>query len=131
MTVVRGSAELRGQMRAAAASVPARVHGLLQHHGTLLRSRVQAHASGRPGPRAQTGDYRRSIMLEIGMDGSDGRAEVSTNKPQANRLEFGFSGTDSLGRSYDSPPLPHFGPAFDETVPEFTDGAQRLLDDLL
>jgi hypothetical protein len=44
---------------------------------------------------------------------------VGTNKPQGRRLEFGFVGEDSLGRSYDQAPLPHFGPALDDEAPRF------------
>lgn len=95
-------------------TMSARVVKSTVHHGQLLRTRVMAKASGRPGPNAPTGDYRRSIALEIDKTPNTIQARVGTNKPQGRRLEFGFVGTDSLGRTYNQPPYPHFGPASDE-----------------
>lgn len=89
------------------------------HFGLLLQSEVKRNASlprtGPPGPRLQTGDYVRSITLRVGVLSAD----VGTNKPQARRLEFGFEGVDALGRYYDQPPYPHFGPAMDTIGPAF------------
>lgn len=92
---------------------------VVQRNGVKLVSRVKAHASGRPGPRIQTGDYNRSWSLEIRRRGGSLEAAAGTNRPQGPRLEFGFHGADSLGRHYDQPPLPHAGPALDETASEF------------
>lgn len=96
---------------------------IVRHHGRLLQTRVKARASGRPGPRTVTGDYRRSIGMQMRGSAEVGTvsAVVGTNKPQGRRLEFGFVGADSAGRVYDQPPYPHFGPAFDETVEQFLD----------
>lgn len=95
------------------------------HHGLLLQAAVKRRAAeprtaARPaespqGPRLVTGDYNRSIYLRHGAFS----AEVGTNKPQGRRLEFGFTDTDSLGRSFDQQPYPHFGPAVDEISPLF------------
>jgi hypothetical protein len=83
--------------------------------GSVLQRKVKANASGRPGPRAQTGDYRRSISLQVRREGSSIVAEVSSNAVQAARLEYGFWGmTDSLGRLFHQPAYPHFGPAGDD-----------------
>ncbi len=72
---------------------------------------VKANASGRPGPNAPTGAYRASWQTEgRGGAGVHSRA-VGTNAVQAHRLEYGFTGVDSLGRVVDAPPYPHFGPA--------------------
>lgn len=75
-------------------------------------SQIRGNASGRPGPRVITGDYRRSIngrIAEVGPGGVVG--EIGTNAAQARRLEYGFFGPDSLGRQYRQPPYPHFQPA--------------------
>lgn len=85
----------------------------------LLETRVKANASGRPGPRARTGDYRRSISHRFYTGGDNELiGEVGTNKPQGRRLEFGFVGYDSLGRFYDQPPYSHFAPALETTEAE-------------
>src|SRR5688500_16885395 len=103
------------------AGVPAAITGAVRHHAQLMVTRVQANASGRPGPNAPTGDYRRSWSWEPaggihagrdaqgrftsgGLPGDFAVAYVGTNKPQGRRLEFGFVGVDSLGRHYNQPP---------------------------
>jgi hypothetical protein len=89
----------------------------------MLQTKVKAYASkprsGPPGPRIQTGDYVRSISLNMEGNAFYAAARVGTNKPQGRRLEFGFVGTDSIGRHYDQPPYPHFRPALLEVAPAF------------
>jgi hypothetical protein len=68
-----------------------------------LQRMVQARA-----PR-RTGAYANSITAEAhGLSISAG-----TSAPQADRLEYGFTGVDSLGRHYHQSPQPHFRPALD------------------
>ncbi len=81
---------------------------IVGHHAMLLLTQIQSHASGRPGPNAPTGDYRRSWRIKTPHHGS---RDVSTNKPQGRRLENGFVGADSLGRVYNQPPFPHVEPS--------------------
>ena len=76
---------------------------------------VKRNASGRPGPRVRTGDYRRSLNMRFYPEGEEGQpgsvsAFIGTAAPQARRLEEGFVGADSLGRVYNQPPYPHFRP---------------------
>ncbi|MFE2850392.1 hypothetical protein ACFXJO_04575 [Streptomyces lavendulae] len=78
---------------------------------------VRARASGRPGPRVITGQYRASWRSEVHGGGPVWVAEVGTSAPQARRLEYGFVGTDSLGRRYAQPPFPHAGPALEAAGP--------------
>lgn len=108
----------------------AKVTAVVRHHGHLLATRVKANASGRPGPNAPTGDYRRSITLRVESVAGFITAYVGTNLPQGRRLEFGFHGMDSLGRVYNQPPYPHFGPALDSVAPEFTKGIEKYLESL-
>lgn len=109
-----------GALRAAPGSVNAQIGLVTARYTQLLRTRVRARASGRPGPRRQTGDYRRDINGEtFQIAPGVWRGTVGTNSPQGRRLEQGFIGTDSLGRFYSQPPYPHFGPALDETEPEY------------
>lgn len=99
-------------------------------YGQVLRTRVRAGASGRPGPRAQTGDYRRSIGLELLVVGEDVYAVVGTNAPQGRRLEYGFYNMrDSLGRLFHQPPYPHFGPALEQTAPTYELALRQMLDE--
>lgn len=116
---VFGHAETASRFVTLAATVGPKTQAVIHTYGMLLQTKVQAHASGRPGPNAPTGDYRRSIHVEFSGESGSAKATVGTNKPQARRLEFGFVGIDSLGRHYSQPPYPHFGPALDEIEPDF------------
>lgn len=114
-----GGRFLVAEFRGDAAKLPAVMLKNVSYHGQMLQTRVKANASGRPGPNAPTGDYRRSIGLRVVSRGGVVTAFVGTNKPQGRRLEYGFHGADSLGRVYNQPPYPHFGPAVDATAPGF------------
>jgi len=62
-----------------------------------------------------TGTLRRSIhtlLQEITKDTAT--IAIGTNLEYARRIEMGFSGVDSLGRSYDQPPNPYLRPALEE-----------------
>lgn len=118
-------------LRVGGIAAAAAVNPVVAHFGALLQTRVRGNASGRPGPRAITGDYRRGIGLELDFGGGKASASVGTNKPQARRLEFGFHGTDSLGRSYAQPPYPHFGPAVDALSDAFVAGVRAAVEGAL
>jgi hypothetical protein len=75
-----------------------------------------------------TGDYSRSLALDVGVSAGGVSVTVGTTRPQARRLEFGAQGVDSLGRRMNSPPYPHFGPAFDKVAPQFLDALERIVD---
>lgn len=106
----------------------ARTRAITRHHAMLLRVRIQRNASGRPGPRVITGQYRASWDVRMSTDGGQVTAEVYSDAPQARRLEYGFVGVDSLGRHYRQPPYPHVEPAFRQTQPGFI---QALADGVL
>lgn len=88
----------------------------------LLWGQVIQNASGRPGPNIESGQYVSGIQKRISRDGGflgfggTAKGEVWTDAAQANRLEFGFVGTDSLGRHYTQPPFPHWRPAEDKMM---------------
>jgi len=108
----------------------AKLRALVRHHGHLLRTAVMRNASGRPGPNVITGDYRRSITVQFYEGDGNFVATVGTNLPQGRRLEFGFHGADSLGRVYNQPPYPHFGPAMDTIGPDFNSGIAALVEEI-
>ena len=93
------------------AEAAAKAHAITVKWTAALQRQVQLNASGRPGPNAPTGNYRRSINRRTVKLLRSSYGEVGSSSPQALRLENGFSGTDSLGRSYDQPAYPHFAPA--------------------
>ena len=128
--IVRVGLELRAISAAAAAAV----NRIEAQHALLLETRVKANASGRPGPRVITGDYRRSIVATrggaVGFGGTMGGWTVCTNAPQGPRLEHGFFGRDRLGRMYQQRPLPHFGPAVPPVEASFLAALHALADNL-
>lgn len=122
------AAEVAAQLQGRAASVLPSVVSVVRHYAMLLETQIKANASGRPGPNAPTGDYRRSWTHEVQVAGDAVTAVVGTAKPQARRLEFGFVGPDSLGRVYDQPPYAHVGPAVESIGPLFADALGRVTD---
>lgn len=103
------------------------MRGIVSHHAMLLLTQIQSHASGRPGPNAPTGDYRRSWTIE--WEGTTA-ANVGTNKLQGRRLENGFVGADSLGRVYNQPPFPHVEPSVSIIEPMFHQAVEAYLGSL-
>lgn len=104
-----------------------RAYAVTRMYGLLAERRIKANASGRPGPRAQTGDYRRSFTTQVSTSRGLVVAVVGTNKAQGRRLEYGFVGADSLGRIYAQPPFPHVVPAFEQTEPEFLEAITAII----
>lgn len=100
---------------------------LVAHHGQVYQGRVRARASGRPGPRVITGDYRRSIGLVLTNVNGVPAAVIGSSHPAARRLEYGFSGQDSLGRTYNQAPLPHWEPDIERTADELEKAVERLI----
>ena len=71
---------------------------IVRKHAQLLLTEIRRNASGRPGPKAPTGDYRRSWNNQYIVRTGFHSAITGTNAVQGMRLEYGFVGTDSLGR---------------------------------
>ncbi|MEU9703109.1 hypothetical protein [Streptomyces sp. NPDC047981] len=105
--------ELAARLDRAADLMPNAIYKGMAHTGMLGRARISGNASGRPGPNVITGDYRNSWQAVTTRIPYGAFCTIGTNRPQGRRLEFGFTGTDSLGRSYNQPPFPHVGPAID------------------
>ncbi|MGW3246578.1 HK97 gp10 family phage protein [Streptomyces sp. NPDC001070] len=122
------AAEIAAQLQARAASVLPSTVRVVQHYAMLLETRIKANASGRPGPNAPTGDYRRSWTHEMHVGGDAVTAVVGTNKPQAARLEYGYVGPDSLGRVFNQPPYAHVGPAVESIGPQFVAALGQVAD---
>lgn len=123
-------AELSAMFTEAGRNAKRRSRSIAAAYGVRLVEEVKAHASGRPGPEVITGQYLDSIyfeVLEIDVVGST-RVVVGSDAPQALRLEYGFVGTDSLGRTVNAPPYPHFGPAADIVEPEFEAALVAVVD---
>lgn len=93
-----------------------RAKALVAHYGALLKADVQARA----GRLFDVSDYVGNIHYQTST-GKLGwvRADIGTDEPQGYRLEFGFVGVDSRGRTYHQAASPHFGPALDRVALAF------------
>ncbi len=79
---------------------------------------------GRPGPERLTGAlYDTMQALPPERTPTGGRAMAGSNQPYSLRLEKGFVGTDSIGRSYDQQPYPWLEPK----VPQLQQRAHQLV----
>lgn len=114
---VEGAGLLAARLEQIPAEAWGEVEAVVIAHGRLLETTVKRNASGRPGPNAPTGDYRGSWNTRVYRGPDRITSTTGTNRPQAARLEYGFHGTDALGRVYNQPPYPHAGPALDEIEP--------------
>ena len=103
--------ELANRFEHAAMKIGPAIQKGVDHTGTLAVARIRGNASGRPGPNVITGGYRNSWRAETKRLPYGAQCTIGTELPFGRRLEFGFTGTDSLGRSYAQPPFPHVQPA--------------------
>jgi HK97 gp10 family phage protein len=82
-------------------------------HGSHKRGRP--HVGGEK-PNIVSGTLRRSIMFTPPARIAGGYSTtVGPTTEYGRRVELGFKGTDSLGRRYNQPAFPYFGPAVKET----------------
>ena len=129
---VVGADLIASNLSTAAAKSGVTCKAVVRKYGALLQTRIKANASGRPGPNAPTGDYRRSWNTRYSEGRGTAMASVGTNMPQGRRLEHGFVGADSLGRVYNQPPYPHVGPAVQAIEPLFLkELAEKCIDEPL
>lgn len=125
--------ELAQRLEKAAARVPVVLNATVRHEGQMLLALILANASGAPGPNVITGDYisyggpGASWQIEAKSVAGGTRVTVGTVRPQGMRLEFGFVGTDSLGRTYDQAPRPHVGPAVQQFQMRFGENVKRAV----
>lgn len=117
--------ELAARLERAARRVKPAVYAELRHEGELLKALIMANASGPPGPNVITGRYLGSWKVEEHEGPGGGTVTVGTEEPYGRRLEFGFVGTDSLGRTYNQRPRPHVGPAVQSFQSRFGENIKR------
>lgn len=96
-----------------APSVQQSIDGGVVRMGTATLAQLKLRASGRPGPRRITGDYTRQMNMQAdhGPDGVE--VTIGGSGVQGPRLEYGFVGSDSLGRRYNQRPFPHYQPTYE------------------
>jgi hypothetical protein len=97
--------------------------------GEIMAAFIQAHAEGRPGPNIVSGNLRGGVLVDhnIGDEDGWGALTVYDDVIYSRRIEYGFYGTDALGRTYNQPPYPFWGPGFNDAAAVFPDVLNRHL----
>ncbi len=108
---VLGEKAVAADFRTTAVVAQQQLNAITRLHAAMLLAGIRSAASGAPGPNVITGAYVASWSVQYDMAGGVLVAIVGTDAPQANRLEYGFFGVDSLGLSFSQPPKPHIQPA--------------------
>jgi HK97 gp10 family phage protein len=109
--VIEGAAELAAALgRLSEAAAGEALRAAVRSAGLLVQNDAKTLAPYR------TGTLRRSIHTEVEGDGQHAEASVGTDVIYAARLEFGFEGTDSRGRTYHQPARPYLRPALDQNM---------------
>ncbi|KIF66290.1 hypothetical protein HY68_36935 [Streptomyces sp. AcH 505] len=123
--------EVATRLDQAADALPSAIRGRVQHAGELGRGMIRANASGRPGPNVITGHYRASWQTQTRSLPNGAECTIGTDAPQGRRLEFGFTGVDSIGRYYDQPPFPHVGTAIPAIEAALQAGMRNAVEEVL
>lgn len=111
-----GDEDVLGKIRRTIKYAKKDASDVTKEYAEKLQQTVRKNASGRPGPNIITGQYVGSIEYFVEDEFTAG---ARTAEPYAARLEYGFSGIDSIGRTYNQPPFPHWTPARDQIAPEY------------
>jgi hypothetical protein len=119
---------LVAEFAARATSAKAMAEAINAEFSARMVTAVKQAASGPPGPNVVTGKYVESISATADNTAMSAGFGVGSDAPQAMRLEYGFVGTDSAGRTYDQAPFPHFRPVADRMEVEYEEAMAALGD---
>lgn len=122
-TTITGLDQVRGRLAAAAQALDGR--GLLP---ALRAAALVAQNDAKRRAPYLTGTLRRSIHTE---DVGSHVVSVGTDVPYARRQEYGYAGTDRLGRTFHQPARPYLRPALDENRAEMEREFADALEDIL
>lgn len=99
--------------------------------GIVYKRKSTTHQASAPGeaPAIDTGILRSSIAAKVtkgGLSATIGVHDVTKVK-YARRLEFGFVGTDSKGRTYNQAARPFVFPAFEQNKKDIKNRMRRAI----
>lgn len=94
-------------------------------HVGLLAGGLLVQNDAKPRAPYLTGTLRRSIHLQPTDDMLT--VKVGTDVPYAARIEYGFTGRDSLGRRYNQPAQPYLRPAIEENRERVREEVRRVV----
>ena len=100
------------------------VEGMVERIDALTRGAVAAgahliEAAGKKETPVDTGTLRRSWFVEgpIGLGLGSYLARIGPTTAYARRVDLGFSGSDSMGRTYHQPPNPYAERGYKAAMP--------------
>lgn len=120
--VVSGLDEAKRNLKDLSDKVVARLHPITRHYGALVQADVRARAR----QLFDVSDYDRTIELHMRGKKENPGAVITSTAEQSHRLEYGFTGVDSLGRSDHQPPRPHFRPALAKYASKYRESIEAL-----
>ena len=87
----------------------------------LIEAQAKQSMNG-PGPQVRTGTLRRSINVidTTSLGAGSYQARIAPTVIYGRRMELGYHGTDSLGRSYANPgqrAYPYMSPGLNRSIP--------------
>lgn len=85
----------------------------------VMRAGMAYQADVQKVAPVDTGQYRASIRTDLQKNMGKPVAVIGSPMPQTCRLEYGYSGTDSLGRAYHQAPKPHWRPMWDLNIARY------------
>jgi hypothetical protein len=86
------------------------------HEYKVPGTKNKTYTASAPGeaPAVMLSNYMNSITHDVAVKPNEIVGTTGTNQKQGKRLEFGFVGTDSLGRRYNQAPRPHMKVTYEE-----------------
>lgn len=116
--------KLNGKMGRVNRNINRKLPLVMRETGEDLLKTTVRNSSGRPGPNVVTGQYISNFYVSQSRPNS---VVLGNRSPQTRRLEFGFYGTDSLGRVYHQQAFPHIYPALAEVTLRLADRLEVMI----
>ena len=115
MIMWEGVKELTAKLGEISAVLDEAVREAIIEVASLLDEKAKENASGRPGPNVISGTLRRGIRQTPAAKTGRGSWTISVGPTAgySRRVELGYRGTDSLGRTYATSGYPYFVPAYE------------------
>ena len=124
-----GGSKVQSNLRALESRMRAAQKAAVREGGRVVvrKAKRSLDSPGYP-PVTRTGNLKRSTkILGVEDKGYDVVCYIGSTAVYAPRLEFGFTGVDSLGRAYNQPPYPFLRPAMGLSQKEIQAAVQARL----
>lgn len=108
---IKGTEELEKKLKAINSDVSDKIETAIKSGALIVQNDSKKRVP------YKTGTLRRSIHMEtVEKSKRNVKVKVGTDVPYARRIEYGFTGEDSLGRTFNQPAQPYLRPSLDENT---------------